>query len=145
MLRGKHPQSNISTWNKLPCSRLANRSPQRQFTSQAPLSAAERSSSTPDQVGTRVASVFMGPTGWAEPWNRLGDWQASSESSRASKSSNRMLLFYTDLRAPTERTPPRAIASKPRSPLQPGGSSFKMTGIGINRTVLTRRHTRRRR
>ena len=69
----------------------------------------------------------MGPTGWAEPWNRLGDWQASSESSRASKSSNRMLLFYTNLRAPTERTPPRAIASKPRSPLHPGGSSFKMT------------------
>ena len=60
---------------------------------QAPLSAAERFSSTPDQVGTRAASVFTRPTGWAEPWNRLGDWHASSESSRARKTSNLILLF----------------------------------------------------
>ena len=44
---------------------------------------------------TRAASVFTGPTGCR---NRLGDWQASSESSRARKSSNFILLFYTNLR-----------------------------------------------
>ena len=49
----------------------------------------------------------MGQTRWAEPWNRLGDWQASSESSMARKSSNLILPFYSNLRTPTaERTPP---------------------------------------
>jgi hypothetical protein len=57
-----------------------------------PLWKPTRFSSTPDQVGTRAASELMRPTGWAEPWNRLGDWQASSKSSSAKKSSN--LITY---------------------------------------------------
>ncbi|MGA6965809.1 MAG: hypothetical protein WBZ51_19625, partial [Xanthobacteraceae bacterium] len=57
--------------------------------------------------GFQTAWVFMGQTRWAEPWNRLGDWQASSESSIARKSSNLILPFYSNLRTPTaERTPP---------------------------------------
>jgi hypothetical protein len=41
--------------------------------------------------------VFTGPTGWAELRNRLGDWQASSESSRARKSSNFILAILHQL------------------------------------------------
>ena len=51
-------------------------------------------------LGTRAASVSTGPTGWAEPWNRLGDWQASSESSRARKSSNLMTCYLHQLKSP---------------------------------------------
>ena len=49
---------------------------------------------------TRAASVFTGPTGWAELRNRLGDWQASSESSRARKSSNFILAILHQLENP---------------------------------------------
>jgi hypothetical protein len=59
---------------------------------------------------TRAASVFTGPTGWAELRNRLGDWQASSESSRARKSSNFILAILHQLENRQQRrnaAPPR--------------------------------------
>jgi hypothetical protein len=72
----------------------------------------------------------MGPTGWLEPWTRLGDWQASSESSRARKSSNLILLFYTNLRVPTaERTYPAPIRRGRVHLSKPGGSSFDEIGF----------------
>ena len=50
--------------------------------------------------GFQTAWVFMGQTRWAEPWNRLGDWQASSESSIARKSSNLILPFLQQFENP---------------------------------------------
>src|ERR1700736_6758852 len=67
---------------------------------------------------TRAASVSTGPTGWAEPWNRLGDWQASSESSRARKSTNLMACYPTPIREPQQRGERRPAPLRPHSPLR---------------------------
>src|SRR3984893_2117838 len=67
--------------------------------------------------GRKPPPVFTVPMGWAEPWNRLGDWQASSESSRARKSNNLISPFYTKLRQQGER------------PCQAGRTTRKALGI----------------
>ena len=69
----------------------------------AMLSSPERNGATVHLKDRQVNSP-PGSTGWAEPWNWPGDWQASSESSRARKTSNLISVFYTNLRALTAET-----------------------------------------
>ena len=73
-----------------------------------------------------------GSTGWAEPWNRPGDWQASSESQQGQKNQQSHLGILHELESPNSRKQTLSVAA---SIPQPGRSrgGWRKEARGLHR------------